>query len=91
MNRCASSAGAAARGAGGIAPLQRALARTNGNDARTQMALAFCYKWQVASTIIGVTSVAQLEEDLNAWGYVVARGAEGHRCDPLGAARPALS
>ncbi len=33
----------------------------------TQMALAFCYtKWQVASTIIGVTSVAQLDEDLDA-------------------------
>ncbi len=35
----------------------------------TQMALAFCYtKWQVRSTIIGVTSVAQLDENLNAWG-----------------------
>jgi aryl-alcohol dehydrogenase-like predicted oxidoreductase len=35
----------------------------------TQMALAFCYtKWQVASTIIGVTSMAQLDEDLDAWG-----------------------
>jgi aryl-alcohol dehydrogenase-like predicted oxidoreductase len=35
----------------------------------TQLALAFCYtKWQVASTIIGVTSVAQLDEDLNAFG-----------------------
>jgi aryl-alcohol dehydrogenase-like predicted oxidoreductase len=35
----------------------------------TQFALAFCYtKWQVASTIIGVTSVAQLDEDLDAWG-----------------------
>jgi aryl-alcohol dehydrogenase-like predicted oxidoreductase len=35
----------------------------------TQMALAFCYtKWQVASTIIGVTSVAQLDEDLDVWG-----------------------
>jgi len=35
----------------------------------TQMALAFCYtKWQVASTIIGVTSVAQFDEDLAAWG-----------------------
>jgi len=35
----------------------------------TQMALAFCYtKWQVASTIIGVTSVAQLDECLDAWG-----------------------
>ncbi|MDZ7592019.1 MAG: aldo/keto reductase [Rubrivivax sp.] len=34
----------------------------------TQMALAFCYRsWRVASTIIGVTSVAQLEEDLAAW------------------------
>ena len=45
-----------------------ALARENGLTP-TQLALAFCYtKWQVASTIIGVTSVAQLEEDLNAWG-----------------------
>lgn len=35
----------------------------------TQMALAFCYgKWQVASTIIGVTSLAQLEEDCAVWG-----------------------
>ena len=45
-----------------------ALARENGLTP-TQMALAFCYtKWQVASTIIGVTSVTQLDEDLNAWG-----------------------
>lgn len=45
-----------------------ALARENGMTP-VQMALAFCYtKWQVASTIIGVTSVAQLDEDLNAWG-----------------------
>jgi len=45
-----------------------ALACENGMTP-TQMALAFCYtKWQVASTIIGVTSVAQLDEDLNAWG-----------------------
>jgi len=44
------------------------LARDNGMTP-TQMALAFCYtKWQVASTIIGVTSVAQLEEDLDAYG-----------------------
>lgn len=35
----------------------------------TRMALAFCYtSWRVASTIIGVTSVAQLDEDLDAWG-----------------------
>ena len=35
----------------------------------TRMALAFCYtKWQVASTIIGVTSLARLDEDLDAWG-----------------------
>jgi aryl-alcohol dehydrogenase-like predicted oxidoreductase len=34
----------------------------------TQMALAFCYhRWNVTSTIIGVTSVAQLDEDLAAW------------------------
>jgi aryl-alcohol dehydrogenase-like predicted oxidoreductase len=35
----------------------------------TQLALAFCYRsWRVASTIIGVTSLAQLDEDLDAWG-----------------------
>ncbi|MCZ2103515.1 MAG: aldo/keto reductase [Burkholderiales bacterium] len=35
----------------------------------TRMALAFCYtKWQVASTIIGVTSLAQLDDNLDAWG-----------------------
>ena len=34
----------------------------------TQLALAFCYRnWRVASTIIGVTSVAQLDECLDAW------------------------
>ncbi|VTU22967.1 L-glyceraldehyde 3-phosphate reductase [Variovorax sp. PBL-H6] len=44
-----------------------ALAREIGMTA-TQFALAFCYgKWQVASTIIGVTSLAQLEENLDAW------------------------
>ena len=44
------------------------LARDNGLTP-TQMALAFCYsKWQVASTIIGVTSVAQFDENLAAWG-----------------------
>ena len=44
------------------------LARDNGLTP-TQLALAFCYtKWQVASTIIGVTSVAQLDEDLDALG-----------------------
>ena len=45
-----------------------ALARAHGLTP-TQLALAFCYtKWQVASTIIGVTSVAQLDENLDAWG-----------------------
>jgi aryl-alcohol dehydrogenase-like predicted oxidoreductase len=39
----------------------------------TQMALAFCYtQWRVASTIIGVTSVAQLDEDLDAWGTTLS-------------------
>ncbi|MGE0333540.1 MAG: aldo/keto reductase [Ramlibacter sp.] len=45
-----------------------ALARDHGMTP-TQMALAFCYtSWRVASTIIGVTSLAQLDENLNAWG-----------------------
>lgn len=49
-----------------------ALARDHGLTP-TQMALAFCYtKWQVASTIIGVTSVAQLDEDLDAYGTTLS-------------------
>lgn len=45
-----------------------ALARDHGLTP-TQLALAFCYtQWRVASTIIGVTSVAQLDECLDAWG-----------------------
>ncbi len=48
-----------------------ALARANGMTP-TQMALAFCYtKWQVASTIIGITSVAQLDENVAALGTVL--------------------
>ncbi|WP_041376542.1 aldo/keto reductase [Polaromonas naphthalenivorans] len=48
------------------------LARDHGLSP-TQLALAFCYtKWQVASTIIGVTSVAQLDEDLDAYGTTLA-------------------
>ena len=39
----------------------------------TQLALAFCYNnWRVASTIIGVTSLAQLDEDLAAWGTTLS-------------------
>jgi aryl-alcohol dehydrogenase-like predicted oxidoreductase len=49
-----------------------ALAIENGMTP-TQMALAFCYtKWQVASTIIGVTSMAQLDADLDAWGTTLS-------------------
>jgi aryl-alcohol dehydrogenase-like predicted oxidoreductase len=49
-----------------------ALARANGMTP-TRMALAWCYtKWQVASTIIGVTTVAQLDEDLDAWGTTLS-------------------
>jgi aryl-alcohol dehydrogenase-like predicted oxidoreductase len=49
-----------------------ALARENGMTP-TQMALAFCYtKWQVTSTIIGVTSLAQLDADLDAWGTTLS-------------------
>ena len=39
----------------------------------TQLALAFCYNnWRVGSTIIGVTSLAQLDEDLSAWGTTLS-------------------
>lgn len=49
-----------------------ALAREHGLTP-AQMALAFCYtKWQVASTIIGVRSVAQLDTDLDAWGTTLS-------------------
>ena len=49
-----------------------ALAREHGLTP-TQMALAFCYtSWRVASTIIGVTSVAQLDECLDAWGTTLS-------------------
>ncbi|WP_439517446.1 aldo/keto reductase [Hydrogenophaga sp.] len=44
-----------------------ALARSKGLTP-TQLALAFCYaNWRVASTIIGVTTLAQLDECLDAW------------------------
>ena len=49
-----------------------ALARAHGLTP-TKMALAFCYgNWRVASTIIGVTSVAQLDECLDAWGATLS-------------------
>jgi aryl-alcohol dehydrogenase-like predicted oxidoreductase len=49
-----------------------ALAQANGMTP-SQMALAFCYtKWQVTSTIIGVTSLAQLDADLDAWGTTLS-------------------
>ena len=39
----------------------------------TQLALAFCYRsWRVASTIIGVTTLAQLDENLDAWSVPLA-------------------
>ena len=48
------------------------LARDHGLSP-TQMALAFCYGRRcVASTIIGVTSLAQLEEDCAVWGTPLA-------------------
>jgi aryl-alcohol dehydrogenase-like predicted oxidoreductase len=50
------------------ARLYNALAREYGLEP-AQMALAFCYgNWRVASTIIGVTSVTQLDANLAAWG-----------------------
>jgi aryl-alcohol dehydrogenase-like predicted oxidoreductase len=49
-----------------------ALAREHGLTP-SQLALAFCYRnWRVASTIIGVTSVAQLDECLDAWAVQLA-------------------
>jgi aryl-alcohol dehydrogenase-like predicted oxidoreductase len=49
-----------------------ALALANGLTP-TRMALAYCYaKWQVASTIIGVTTLAQLDEDIDAYDTVLA-------------------
>ena len=49
-----------------------ALARAHGLTP-THMALAFCYgNWRVASTLIGVTSVAQLDENLAAWGTALS-------------------
>lgn len=50
-----------------------ALAREHGLTP-TRMALAWCFtNWRVASTIIGVTSVAQLDEDVDAWGTVLPK------------------
>jgi aryl-alcohol dehydrogenase-like predicted oxidoreductase len=44
-----------------------ALAREHGLTP-TRLALAFCYRnWRVASTIIGITTQAQLDENLDAW------------------------
>ena len=49
-----------------------ALAREHGLTP-TQLALAFCYgNWRVASTIIGVTTLAQLDENIDAWGTRLA-------------------
>ena len=39
----------------------------------TRMALAFCFtNWRVASTIIGVTTLAQLDENLDAFGTTLS-------------------
>ncbi|MFT3664897.1 aldo/keto reductase [Piscinibacter sp.] len=49
-----------------------ALARRHGL-APAHLALAFCYtNWRVASTIIGVTTKAQLDDDLAAWGLALS-------------------
>ena len=49
-----------------------ALAREHGLTP-TRMALAWCYtRWQSASTIIGITSMEQLNEDIDAWGTVLS-------------------
>ena len=49
-----------------------ALARDHGLSP-ARLALAYCYQnWRVASTIIGVTSLAQLDECLDAWGTALS-------------------
>jgi aryl-alcohol dehydrogenase-like predicted oxidoreductase len=49
-----------------------ALARAHGLTP-ARMALAWCYRnWRVASTILGVTSVEQLDENLDAWDTQLA-------------------
>ncbi len=49
-----------------------ALARVIGISP-AQLALAWCYRrWSVASTIIGATSLAQLDENLSAWNIDLA-------------------
>jgi aryl-alcohol dehydrogenase-like predicted oxidoreductase len=49
-----------------------ALARDHGLTP-TRLALAFCYtNWRVASTIIGVTTLAQLDDNLAAWGTTLS-------------------
>ncbi|MBX3605713.1 MAG: aldo/keto reductase [Piscinibacter sp.] len=54
------------------ARLYNALARRHGLQP-AQLALAFCYRsWRVASTIIGVTSREQLDQDLDAWGTTLS-------------------
>jgi len=54
------------------ARLYNALARRHGLTP-AQLALAFCYgSWRVGSTIIGVTSQAQLDENLAAWGTTLS-------------------
>ncbi len=43
------------------------LAREQGMSP-AQLALAYCYRnWRVASTIIGITTIEQLDEDIDAW------------------------
>jgi aryl-alcohol dehydrogenase-like predicted oxidoreductase len=54
------------------ARLYNALAREHGLTP-TQLALAFCYtSWRVASTIVGVTTPVQLDENLAAWGTTLS-------------------
>jgi aryl-alcohol dehydrogenase-like predicted oxidoreductase len=56
----------------GTARRYNALAREHGLTP-SQMALAFCYtNWRVASTIIGVTSMTQLDECLDAWSTTLS-------------------
>ncbi|SFV12032.1 aldo/keto reductase [Pseudoduganella namucuonensis] len=64
-----------------------ALARAHGMTP-AQMALAWCYsRWFVASTIIGATTLAQLEQNIDAFGTVLPPDVVA-RIDAIHAAAP---
>ena len=68
--RAADSSGKMVEGRSAAASAMAVMGQLRGRGLTpVQMALAFRYcNWRVASTIIGVRSLAQLDENLDAWG-----------------------